>query len=65
MRFGLNPLSNGELAVCFLNRSEQPWTLDYDWKKQTIYFATDVNVHKKEYVIRDLWQHKNLSLIHI
>ncbi len=55
------PLSNGELAVCFLNRSEQPWILDYDWKKQAIYFASDVNLNKNEYVIRDLWQHKNIG----
>jgi alpha-galactosidase len=55
------PLSNGELAVCFLNRTNQPWELDYDWKKQTIYYATDVSIHKNEYVIRDLWQHKNIG----
>lgn len=33
------PLSNGEVAVCFMNRTNQPWKLDYDWKKQTMYFA--------------------------
>lgn len=55
------PLANGELAVCFLNRTEQVWHLDHDWKRQTIYFANDVNMHKKEYVVRDLWQHKDLG----
>jgi alpha-galactosidase len=55
------PLSNGELAVCFLNRSDSPWNLDYDWQKQTMYFATDVNIHKNEYSIRDLWQHKTIG----
>jgi alpha-galactosidase len=52
------PLSNGELAVCFFNRTDQIWNLDYDWQKQTIYYATEVNIHKNEYNIRDLWQHK-------
>ena len=55
------PLANGELAVCFLNLTEQVWKLDHDWKRQTIYFANDVNIHKQEYVVRDLWQHKDLG----
>lgn len=55
------PLANGELAVCFLNRTESVWKLDYDWHKQTIYFANEVNIHKKEYKIRDLWKHQDLG----
>lgn len=55
------PLANGELAVCFLNRTESVWHLDYDWRKQTIYFADQVNMHKKEYVIRDLWKHQDIG----
>ena len=35
------PLNDGELAVCFMNRTENSWKLDYDWKKQTIYFADE------------------------
>lgn len=55
------PLANGELAVCFLNRTESVWNLDYDWHKQTIYFADEVNIHKKEYKIRDLWKHQDIG----
>lgn len=55
------PLVGGELAVCFLNRTENVWNLDYDWHKQTIYFADQVNIHGKEYVIRDLWKHQNIG----
>ncbi len=55
------PLANGELAVCFLNRTETTWHLNYDWHKQTIYFADQVNIHKKEYTIRDLWKHQNIG----
>ena len=36
------PLANGELAMCFMNRSELLWTLDYDWRKNAIYYARDV-----------------------
>lgn len=55
------PLANGELAVCFLNRTESVWKLNYDWHKQTIYFADQVNMRKNEYVIRDLWKHQNIG----
>ena len=52
------PLADGQVAVCFLNRTDQPWMLDYDWKKQTMYFLKDVNIYRKSYKIYDLWAHK-------
>lgn len=52
------PLSNGEVAVCFLNRTNETWKLSYDWKKQTIYFAKDINIQRNVYTVKDLWQHK-------
>lgn len=55
------PLANGELAMCFMNRSELPWTLDYDWRKNAIYYARDVSFRKHEYKVRDLWQHKDIG----
>lgn len=55
------PLSNKEIAVCFLNRTDSPWELNYDWAKNTMYFATDIKINKNEYLIRDLWAHKNIG----
>ena len=55
------PLSNGEVAVCFLNRSNTAWNLDYNWKKYTMYFVKDVSVHKHVYNVYDLWQHKKVG----
>jgi len=55
------PLSDGEVAVCFLNRTNKPWKLNYDWKKQTMYFAKDVNIHRNVYAVRDLWEHKTIG----
>lgn len=52
------PLEKGELAVCFMNRGDTPWKLDYNWHANTIYFANEVDMHQYEYTIRDLWQHK-------
>jgi alpha-galactosidase len=55
------PLSNGEVAVCFMNRTNQPWKLDYNWQKQTMYFATDVSLHKNVYNVYDVWEHKIIA----
>ena len=54
------PLAGGEIAVCFMNRGESAWKLDWNWLDQTMYFATEVNFRKNEYVVRDLWEHKDL-----
>ncbi|MCW3805381.1 glycoside hydrolase family 27 protein [Plebeiibacterium marinum] len=55
------PLSNGEVAVCFLNRSNFEWNLDYDWSKQTMYFVKDVSIRKNVYKVYDLWEHKEVG----
>lgn len=55
------PLSNKEIAVCFLNRGSVPWELDYDWNDQTMYFARDINFKTNEYTVRDIWQHKDIG----
>ena len=55
------PLADGEIAVCFMNRGETPWNLDYNWHGETMYFASDVNLKKWDYTVRDLWQHKDIG----
>lgn len=55
------PLKGGELAVCFMNREEIPWKLDYNWHANTIYFANEVDMHQYTYAIRDLWKHKEIG----
>ena len=52
------PLADGQVAVCFLNRTDHAWSLDYDWHKQTMYFVHDVSLRKYTYKVYDLWQHK-------
>lgn len=55
-------LANDELAVCFLNRADHPWKLDYNWQKTGISHADHyVAFHEKKYDLRDLWQHKNIG----
>ena len=55
------PLMNGEIAICFMNRTNQVWKLDYNWQKQIMYFATEVDLKKKIYNVYDVWEHKAIG----
>ncbi len=54
-------LANNELAVCFMNRSEVEWDLEYDWKRINIYHLGAIYFSKQNYSIRDLWKHKDIG----
>lgn len=52
-------LKNDEVAICFMNRSEQAWKQSYDWTWNSIYLDDKaLNFKKKEYMIKDLWSSK-------
>ncbi len=55
----VKPLSNGEWAVCFLNRNDKPMPVNFDWKKEMI---EDTVSHSKMsngvYKIKDVWMKK-------
>lgn len=60
----VKPLSNGDWAVCFLNRSELPYHLEFDWNEHRI--TDDITGRSIEtkgtgYQLRDLYQHKNIG----
>ena len=64
MEVWVKPLSHGDWAVCFLNRSSNPQTIDFDWSKNII--VDDVsnrtlNTNKIVYKIRNLWEKKYLG----
>jgi len=48
------PLDNGEYAFCFINRGNQPVTVDQDLKTSVKKYVID-----DSYMIRDLWKHEN------
>lgn len=55
-------LKDDEVAFCFMNRSEVPWTENYDWQRLNVYhLGKPVYFSKAEYKVRDLWQHKALK----
>jgi len=58
------PLSNENWAICFLNRSDLPKTIDFDWKNRYIDDALSsrqIDARKTTYGVRDLWTKKNMG----
>ena len=54
-------LVNKELAICFVNRSELDWKMDYNWKDITIHHQGSVSFRRKSYDLYDVWEHKNIG----
>ncbi|HVV56237.1 MAG TPA: glycoside hydrolase family 27 protein [Mucilaginibacter sp.] len=62
MEILVRPLSNGDIAVCFLNRSDHPQMVDYEWTAHTIQDTIakmNVDFTKTTYKLRDLWTKKD------
>ena len=49
-------LSDGNLALCFLNRGSDTWNLSFDWDFYSKNFS-DTSI----YQIRDLWKHSEMG----
>jgi len=60
----VKPLSNNELAVCFLNRSGRPQQVHYSWKEHPITDTvsnTSFDFMQNSYKLHDLWEKKDLG----
>ncbi|MDT0650595.1 glycoside hydrolase family 27 protein [Autumnicola edwardsiae] len=58
------PLSNGEWAVTFLNRSDEPGKVNFDWESKKIedpHFDYAVDFSEVTYSIEDIWNEKELK----
>ena len=58
------PLSNGDWAICFLNRSVQPQKINFDWKNEPVndtLSSRQLDAAATTYKIMDVWTKKNLS----
>jgi alpha-galactosidase len=58
----VKPLSNDDWAVCFLNRSNETKTINFDWKENLIKddsFGKQLDAKRAVYKIRDLWAKKD------
>jgi alpha-galactosidase len=58
------PLSNEGWAICFLNRSDEPKTVNFDWKDSFIddaFSSRRLDAKKTTYRLRDLWAKKDIG----
>ncbi|MDP4276056.1 MAG: glycoside hydrolase family 27 protein [Bacteroidota bacterium] len=58
----LKPLTNGEWAICFLNRSTSPKNWELDWKTFSVTDSLSgrvLDTGKTLYKARDVWRKKN------
>ncbi|WP_207531833.1 glycoside hydrolase family 27 protein [Desertivirga arenae] len=56
------PLKNGDWAVCFLNRSKSPKTIEMNWEANTIsdsFAKRELNARTTTYKVRNLWSKKD------
>jgi alpha-galactosidase len=57
----VKPLSDGNWAVTFLNRSEVPKKVNFDWKKHSIKdadFGYEADFSKTVFKLKELWKNK-------
>jgi alpha-galactosidase len=60
----VKPLKNDELAVCFLNRSDNAVNIEFNWKKENIddpISQKNFNFNKNVYLLRDIWTKTDLG----
>lgn len=60
----IKPLSNKEVAICFLNRSKKPVTVTYDFKQQPVidtFSKTNINFQTTPYTILNTWMKKEIG----
>lgn len=58
----VKPLENDDWAVCFLNRSQKPIKVNFNWKDEIItdtLFSKIMNAKEHIYKIRNLWTQSN------
>jgi alpha-galactosidase len=60
----VKPLSDGNWAVTFLNRSEVAKKINFDWKKHIIKdadFGYEADFSKTAFKLKDLWKNKEIG----
>jgi alpha-galactosidase len=60
----VKPLAHDEWAVCFLNRSQKPMPVNFNWKENSLSDSSSkksVDFKTTVYKIKDLWKKTNLA----
>lgn len=61
METWLKPLANNGFAVCFLNRTDHPQNINFDWKAHVItdaFSKTNIDFKQSNYKLKDVWTKK-------
>jgi len=64
METWLKPLADGKWAITFLNRSNTPQKIDFNWKKTLVTDTLSkmvLNAARKTYKVRNLWTKKEIG----
>ncbi len=51
-------LQNNEVAICFVNRSELPWKLNYNWADIAIHHQGSIYFNRETYSLYNVWEQK-------
>jgi alpha-galactosidase len=55
-------LAQEELAVCFLNRTDEPWNSEYNWQGLNIYHdGRAIRFKEQVFSILDLWKQEGIG----
>ena len=52
----MKQLANEEWAVCFFNRGDSEWNLNFNWSD-----IPEIRATGKTFSVYDLWQHKTIA----
>lgn len=58
------PLNNGDWAVCFVNRSDHPQQVNFNWQNEKVVdtiFNKQLDANTTAYKLRDLWTKKDVG----
>lgn len=60
----IKPLANNQVAICFLNRSKNPVTVNYNFGQHPIadtIAKMNIDFNTSTYAVRDVWAKKNIG----
>ncbi|HEY1872463.1 MAG TPA: hypothetical protein VGG71_15470, partial [Chitinophagaceae bacterium] len=64
LQIWFKPLSNDNWAVCFVNRSNKPKQIEFNWPSEIVnddVSKRQLNTSETVYKLRDLWLHKDVG----
>jgi alpha-galactosidase len=64
MQIWFKPLKDNDWAVCFVNRTNKPQRVDFNWGNEIVtddISKRELNAQATTYKLRDLWNKKDLG----